>query len=177
MAAACRPAVAGAVPLGATFVALLAVSSSAVGPRCRPAPREPVSTRLQEPTSWPELSDSFTSGVTVEDPPPAAPDPLPAAEPVESPAAEEEAEGDEEDEAEEEEEEANAASGAAGYSAAFTTQPGRNGAGIDRYCLRRIGPKDWDGHLGFLWKALSGEWLPRPWGKLTRLRAVRRSVH
>jgi hypothetical protein len=65
------------------------------------------------------------------------------------------------------------AAGAAGYRAAFTTQPGRNGAGTDLYCLRRIGPKDWDGHLGFLWKALSGEWLPRGWGQLTRLRAVR----
>ena len=65
------------------------------------------------------------------------------------------------------------AAGAAGYRAAFTTQPGRNGAGTDLYCLRRIGPKDWDGHLGFLWKALSGEWLPRRWGQLTRLRAVR----
>ena len=62
------------------------------------------------------------------------------------------------------------AAGAAGYRAAFTTQPGRNGAGIDPYCLRRIGPKDWDGYLGFLWKALTGEWLPERWGRLTRLR-------
>ncbi len=62
------------------------------------------------------------------------------------------------------------AAGAAGYRAAFTTEPGRNGAGIDPYCLRRIGPKDWDGYLGFLWKALSGEWLPRAWGRLTRTR-------
>jgi peptidoglycan/xylan/chitin deacetylase (PgdA/CDA1 family) len=58
---------------------------------------------------------------------------------------------------------------AAGYRAAFTTQPGRNGAGIDIYCLRRVGPKNWDGHAGFLWKAFSGEWLPRRWGQLTRL--------
>jgi peptidoglycan/xylan/chitin deacetylase (PgdA/CDA1 family) len=61
---------------------------------------------------------------------------------------------------------------AAGYCAAFTTAPGRNGAGIDVFCLRRIGPRDWDGHSAFLWKALTGEWLPRPWGQLSaRLRA------
>jgi peptidoglycan/xylan/chitin deacetylase (PgdA/CDA1 family) len=59
---------------------------------------------------------------------------------------------------------------AAGYRAAFTTAPGRNGAGIDAYCLRRIGPKDWDGYAAFLWKALTGEWLPRRWGQLARLR-------
>ena len=62
---------------------------------------------------------------------------------------------------------------AAGYRAAFTTQPGRNGAGTDLFCLRRIGPKDRDGYLGFLWKALSGEWLPLRWGQLTRHRAAR----
>jgi len=33
----------------------------------------------------------------------------------------------------------------AGYEAAFTTKPGRNGAGTDLYCLRRIELKDWDG--------------------------------
>ena len=66
-----------------------------------------------------------------------------------------------------------AAAEAAGYRAAFTTEPGRNGAGIDPYCLRRIGPKDWDGRAAFLWKALTGEWLPRRWGQLARARARR----
>ncbi len=57
---------------------------------------------------------------------------------------------------------------AAGYHAAFTTDAGRNGAGIDRYCLRRIGVKNWDGSAVFLWKALTGERWPWP---LERLRA------
>jgi hypothetical protein len=56
---------------------------------------------------------------------------------------------------------------AAGYQAAFTTDAGRNGAGIDRYCLRRIGVKDWDGSAVFLWKAFTGERWPWP---LERLR-------
>ena len=56
---------------------------------------------------------------------------------------------------------------AAGYHAAFTTDAGRNGAGIDRYCLRRIGVKNWDGSAVFLWKALTGERWPWP---LERLR-------
>jgi Polysaccharide deacetylase len=56
---------------------------------------------------------------------------------------------------------------AAGYQAAFTTYAGRNGAGIDRYCLRRIGVKNWDGNAVFLWKALTGERWPWP---LERLR-------
>jgi peptidoglycan/xylan/chitin deacetylase (PgdA/CDA1 family) len=63
---------------------------------------------------------------------------------------------------------------AAGYRAAYTTAPGRNGAGIDVYCLRRIGLKDWDGSAEVVWKALAGEWLPRLWGKLAR--ATRRSA-
>jgi peptidoglycan/xylan/chitin deacetylase (PgdA/CDA1 family) len=58
---------------------------------------------------------------------------------------------------------------AAGYRAAFTTEPGRNGAGIDPYCLRRIGLKDWDGYAAVAWKALTGEWLPRRWGQLARM--------
>jgi peptidoglycan/xylan/chitin deacetylase (PgdA/CDA1 family) len=55
----------------------------------------------------------------------------------------------------------------AGYEAAFTTEPGRNGAGTDLYCLRRIELKDWDGAFLLLWTALTGE--PLPW-KLERLR-------
>jgi peptidoglycan/xylan/chitin deacetylase (PgdA/CDA1 family) len=63
---------------------------------------------------------------------------------------------------------------AAGYRAAYTTAPGRNGAGIDVYCLRRIGLKDWDGPAEVIWKALAGEWLPRRWGQLAR--ATRRRL-
>jgi hypothetical protein len=63
----------------------------------------------------------------------------------------------------------------AGYGLAFTTAPGRNGAGIDVYCLRRIGPRDWDSYIAFLWKALTGEWLPECWGQLTRFKRGRRN--
>jgi peptidoglycan/xylan/chitin deacetylase (PgdA/CDA1 family) len=65
----------------------------------------------------------------------------------------------------------------AGYRLAFTTAPGRNGAGIDVYCLRRIGPRDWDSYVAFLWKALTGEWLPKRWGRLTRLRRGSSKLH
>jgi peptidoglycan/xylan/chitin deacetylase (PgdA/CDA1 family) len=56
----------------------------------------------------------------------------------------------------------------AGYGAAFTTEPGRNGAGTDPYCLRRIGLKDWDGPLVVLWKAATGELLPWAWERARR---------
>jgi peptidoglycan/xylan/chitin deacetylase (PgdA/CDA1 family) len=63
---------------------------------------------------------------------------------------------------------------AAGYQAAFTTEPGRNGAGTDRYCLRRVAIKNWDGYPAFLWKAVTGELLPRRWEQLRiRVRAAR----
>ena len=58
----------------------------------------------------------------------------------------------------------------AGYRAAFTTEPGRNGAGTDLYCLRRIELKDWDGAFALLWIALTGE--PLPW----RLERTRRRL-
>jgi hypothetical protein len=32
----------------------------------------------------------------------------------------------------------------AGYVAAYTTDPGRNGTGLDAFCLRRVTPKAWD---------------------------------
>jgi peptidoglycan/xylan/chitin deacetylase (PgdA/CDA1 family) len=67
-----------------------------------------------------------------------------------------------------------AAAAAAGYRAAFTTQPGRNGAGIDPYCLRRLGVLDWDGAAGFLWKALTGELLPWVWEQRRRRRRATR---
>ena len=63
----------------------------------------------------------------------------------------------------------------AGYRAAFTTETGRNGAGTDPYCLRRVGVKDWDGPLSLLWKSLTGELVPPPWDRWTRrLRQARR---
>jgi peptidoglycan/xylan/chitin deacetylase (PgdA/CDA1 family) len=63
------------------------------------------------------------------------------------------------------------ASAAAGYRAAFTTQPGKNGAGTDTYCLRRLGLKDWDGSAAMLWKLMTGELLPWVWerGRIRRL--------
>jgi peptidoglycan/xylan/chitin deacetylase (PgdA/CDA1 family) len=63
---------------------------------------------------------------------------------------------------------------AAGYSAAFTTAPGRNGAGTDPYRLRRIGVKAWDSRLSFLWKVVTGELLPRRW-EAWRIRRARSS--
>jgi peptidoglycan/xylan/chitin deacetylase (PgdA/CDA1 family) len=56
----------------------------------------------------------------------------------------------------------DAASGA-GYRAAWTTEVGRNGAGTDPYCLRRVGIKARDSRASFLWKVISGELLPRRW--------------
>jgi peptidoglycan/xylan/chitin deacetylase (PgdA/CDA1 family) len=55
-----------------------------------------------------------------------------------------------------------------GYDLAFTTQPGRNGAGIDPFCLRRVGLKDWDGPVSLLWKAGTGELLPWAWERARR---------
>jgi peptidoglycan/xylan/chitin deacetylase (PgdA/CDA1 family) len=79
------------------------------------------------------------------------------------------------------------AAGAAGYRAAFTTEPGRNGAGTDPYRLRRIGVKSWDSRLSFLWKVVTGELLPprweawrirraRPWSHRLRARRAGRAV-
>ncbi len=52
---------------------------------------------------------------------------------------------------------------AAGFAGAYTTRNGRNGAGTDRYCLRRVEPKAHDGLAGFAWKVLTAELLPRRW--------------
>jgi hypothetical protein len=62
---------------------------------------------------------------------------------------------------------------AAGYRLAFTTEPGRNGAGTDAYCLRRIGLKDWDGTSALLWLAFTGELLPWFWERRRRRRTRR----
>jgi peptidoglycan/xylan/chitin deacetylase (PgdA/CDA1 family) len=65
---------------------------------------------------------------------------------------------------------------AAGFLVAYTSEAGRNGAGTDPFCLRRISIKAWDSPLSFLWKALTGEHLPRWWERwrLRRYRSRRR---
>jgi peptidoglycan/xylan/chitin deacetylase (PgdA/CDA1 family) len=67
-----------------------------------------------------------------------------------------------------------AAAAAAGYRAAFTTDPGRNGAGTDPYCLRRLGVLDWDSRAAFVWKAVTGELLPWVWERRRRRRRAAR---
>jgi peptidoglycan/xylan/chitin deacetylase (PgdA/CDA1 family) len=70
-----------------------------------------------------------------------------------------------------------AAAARAGYRAAFTTEMGRNGAGTDVYCLRRVSVKDWDGPISLTWKALTGEVAPPAWDRWARrLRRLRRTV-
>jgi peptidoglycan/xylan/chitin deacetylase (PgdA/CDA1 family) len=60
------------------------------------------------------------------------------------------------------------AAAVAGFRAAFTTEPGCNGAGTDLFCLRRLGLKDWDGPPALIWKALTGELLPWAWERWRR---------
>lgn len=55
---------------------------------------------------------------------------------------------------------------AAGYELGFTTEKGRNGAGTDPYRLRRVSIHGADGALAAVWKATSGEALPRLWLRL-----------
>jgi len=55
-----------------------------------------------------------------------------------------------------------AAADRAGYRAAFSTETGRNGAGTDRFELRRVELKEWDGPIAVIWKALTGELVPWP---------------
>jgi peptidoglycan/xylan/chitin deacetylase (PgdA/CDA1 family) len=69
---------------------------------------------------------------------------------------------------------ARAAALAAGYQAAFTTEVGRNGAGTDVLCLRRISVKAWDTPLAMVWKVLTGEPLPGGWERRLRRRHERR---
>jgi peptidoglycan/xylan/chitin deacetylase (PgdA/CDA1 family) len=61
-----------------------------------------------------------------------------------------------------------AATAAAGYEIAFTTEKGRNDAATDPYRLRRISVHGTDGPLAVLWKVLSGEALPGWWPHLRR---------
>jgi peptidoglycan/xylan/chitin deacetylase (PgdA/CDA1 family) len=56
-----------------------------------------------------------------------------------------------------------AATEAAGYAAAFTTEKGRNDAATDVFRLRRVSVHGADGSLAVLWKALTGEALPGWW--------------
>jgi peptidoglycan/xylan/chitin deacetylase (PgdA/CDA1 family) len=70
-----------------------------------------------------------------------------------------------------------AAAIAAGYRAAFTTEPGRNGAGTDIYCLRRLELKDWDGPAALIWKAVTGELLPWLWERWRRRLRAARAAH
>jgi peptidoglycan/xylan/chitin deacetylase (PgdA/CDA1 family) len=55
------------------------------------------------------------------------------------------------------------ASQASGFRAGYTTAKGRNGAGTDVYCLRRVSIHGADGTLAVLWKVLTGEGLPHAW--------------
>lgn len=64
---------------------------------------------------------------------------------------------------------------AAGFRAAYTTQPGKNAAGTNRYDLRRVGPKEWDSTLSFLWKVVTGELVPARWEQRLVTRARPRS--
>jgi peptidoglycan/xylan/chitin deacetylase (PgdA/CDA1 family) len=61
-----------------------------------------------------------------------------------------------------------AATEAAGYEAAFTTEKGRNGAGTDPFRLRRVSVHGTDGALAVLWKVIAGEALPGRWQRLRR---------
>jgi peptidoglycan/xylan/chitin deacetylase (PgdA/CDA1 family) len=61
-----------------------------------------------------------------------------------------------------------AATAAAGYEAAFTTEKGRNDAATDPYRLRRVSVHGADGALAVFWKVLTGEGLPPAWLRLRR---------
>lgn len=61
-----------------------------------------------------------------------------------------------------------AATRAAGYELAFTTEKGRNGGATDPMRLRRVSVHGADGALAVLWKVLTGEALPGFWLRLRR---------
>ena len=65
---------------------------------------------------------------------------------------------------------------AAGYEAGFTTEKGRNGAGTDPFRLRRVSIHGADGALAAIWKASTGEALPRVWRGLRRRPSARRPL-
>lgn len=67
---------------------------------------------------------------------------------------------------------------AAGYALAYSTAQGRNGAGTDRWALRRVEPKMWDTLLSFAWKVLTGQSPPGRWERrLVRRWQRRRKGH
>lgn len=68
-----------------------------------------------------------------------------------------------------------AAAAEAGYQAAFSSETGRNGAGTDRFELRRVELKEWDGPVAVIWKALTGELVPWPIERRRLKRLARRS--
>lgn len=68
-----------------------------------------------------------------------------------------------------------AAAAGAGYQAAFSSETGRNGAGTDRFELRRVELKEWDGPVAVIWKALTGELVPWPIERRRLKRLARRS--
>jgi hypothetical protein len=63
-----------------------------------------------------------------------------------------------------------------GSRVAFTTDVGRNGAGTDPWCLRRVNVKAHDGLPGLLWKALTNENLPGRWERAADRRSSRRAA-
>lgn len=62
----------------------------------------------------------------------------------------------------------------AGYTLAFTTQVGRNGAGTDPWCLHRVGVHARDGIAAFMWKTITGEPAPDIWERWQVRRERRR---
>jgi hypothetical protein len=68
-----------------------------------------------------------------------------------------------------------AAADEAGYRAAFSSETGRNGAGTDRFELRRVELKEWDGPAAVTWKALTGELVPWAIERRRLRRRARRS--
>jgi peptidoglycan/xylan/chitin deacetylase (PgdA/CDA1 family) len=69
-----------------------------------------------------------------------------------------------------------AAAEKAGYQAAFSSETGRNGAGTDRFELRRVELKEWDGPVAVTWKALTGELVPWPIERRRLRRRAQRSA-
>jgi hypothetical protein len=63
-----------------------------------------------------------------------------------------------------------AAARAAGERAAFTTEKGRNGAGTDPFCLRRVSVHGADGPVAVLWKVVTGSAIPSAWERSRSLR-------
>jgi peptidoglycan/xylan/chitin deacetylase (PgdA/CDA1 family) len=61
----------------------------------------------------------------------------------------------------------------AGFAAAYTTEKGRNGAGTDPYCLRRVSVYGYDGTPALAWKALTGQAVPALWER-RRISRIRR---